>query len=58
MSHDLKPLITRLKLRRNADDDAMREKFVRDLDEMQALVQETRPICAMNCPASAWNCAM
>ena len=23
------------------DDDAMREKFVRDLDEMQALVQET-----------------
>ena len=42
MSHDLKTPITRLRLRTEMlDDEAMRQKFNRDLDEMQAMVQET-----------------
>ena len=42
MSHDLKTPITRLRLRAEMlDDDKQRQKFVHDLDEMEAMVRET-----------------
>ena len=42
MSHDLKTPITRLRLRAEMlEDDTLRQKFGRDLDEMQAMVQES-----------------
>jgi signal transduction histidine kinase len=42
MSHDLKTPITRLRLRAELlEDTAMREKFLRDLDEMQRMVGTT-----------------
>ncbi|MGE5319272.1 MAG: ATP-binding protein [Hyphomicrobiaceae bacterium] len=42
MSHDLKTPITRLRLRTELlDDEDLRARFGRDLDEMQAMVQET-----------------
>ena len=41
MSHDLKTPITRLRLRAELlEDEALRTKFVMDLDQMQAMVQE------------------
>ena len=42
MSHDLKTPITRLRLRAEAlEDDSVRGKFVRDLEEMEAMVTQT-----------------
>lgn len=42
MSHDLKTPITRLRLRAEMlDDEALRAKFVKDLDEMQSMVMQT-----------------
>jgi len=42
MSHDLKTPITRLRLRAELlEDETLRQKFGRDLDEMQAMVHET-----------------
>ncbi len=42
MSHDLKTPITRMRLRTELlDDDAVRAKFTRDLDEMQSMVAQT-----------------
>lgn len=42
MSHDLKTPITRLRLRTEMlDDEALRAKFVKDLDEMQSMVTQT-----------------
>lgn len=42
MSHDLKTPVTRLKLRAELlDDPAVRDKFVRDLEEMERMVQLT-----------------
>jgi signal transduction histidine kinase len=42
MSHDLKTPITRLRLRAEAlEDEALRRKFVHDLEEMEALVTQT-----------------
>lgn len=42
MSHDLKTPITRLRLRSELlDDEALRGKFVRDLEEMEAMVTQT-----------------
>lgn len=42
MSHDLKTPITRLRLRTEMlEDDAIRAKFSRDLDEMEAMVTQT-----------------
>jgi len=41
MSHDLKTPLTRLRLRTEMlEDETLRQKFGRDLDEMQAMVQE------------------
>lgn len=40
MSHDLRTPLTRLRLRaEGVEDEALREKFVADLDEMQAMVE-------------------
>jgi signal transduction histidine kinase len=42
MSHDLKTPITRLRLRAEMlDDEALREKFAKDLQEMEAMVTQT-----------------
>ncbi len=42
MSHDLKTPITRLRLRTELlEDDALRTRFARDLDEMEAMVVQT-----------------
>jgi len=42
MSHDLKTPITRLRLRTEMlDDEALRAKFVKDLDDMQSMVTQT-----------------
>jgi signal transduction histidine kinase len=42
MSHDLKTPITRLRLRAELlEDDALRAKFTRDLEEMEAMVTQT-----------------
>ncbi len=42
VSHDLKTPITRLRLRAELlDDDSLRDSFVKDLDEMQAMAAET-----------------
>lgn len=42
MSHDLKTPITRLRLRTEMlDDEALRAKFAKDLDEMQSMVMQT-----------------
>ena len=42
MSHDLKTPITRLRLRAETlEDDALRGKFVRDLEDMEAMVTQT-----------------
>jgi len=42
MSHDLKTPITRLRLRTEMlDDEALRTKFVKDLDEMESMVTQT-----------------
>jgi signal transduction histidine kinase len=42
MSHDLKTPITRLRLRTEMlEDDALRTKFAKDLDEMEAMVTQT-----------------
>ena len=42
MSHDLKTPITRLRLRAELlDDESLQQKFVHDLDEMEAMVSQT-----------------
>jgi signal transduction histidine kinase len=42
MSHDLKTPVTRLRLRAELlDDEQMRTKFARDLDDMEAMVRDT-----------------
>lgn len=42
MSHDLKTPITRMRLRTEMlDEEALRAKFVKDLDEMQSMVMQT-----------------
>jgi signal transduction histidine kinase len=42
MSHDLKTPITRLRLRAELlDDEAMRARFIKDLEEMEAMVTQT-----------------
>ena len=42
MSHDLKTPITRLRLRAEMlEDESLREKFEKDLEEMEAMVTQT-----------------